>query len=721
MACPSNRTRLVPVAAACALLAAGAAWSQTATLPQVTVSERVAPRQADISGLHVPLREAPLSASVIGADEIAQRGARRLADLTAFDSSVTDAYNAGGYIDYLTVRGFVIDNRFNYRRDGLPINAETAIALENKERIEVLHGTSGLQAGTSAPGGLVNFVVKRPPDRDLRDVRIEYTARASVLAAADLGSRFGADRAFGWRLNIAAEQLRPLVRPLDGERHLVALATDWRIDADRSLQAEIESSHRSQPTQAGFSLLGDTLPAPANPRLNLNNQPWSLPTVFDGLTGSLRYASRINERWKWSAQVGSQQLRTHDRIAFPYGCSAEERYDRYCRDGSFDLYDFRSDNERRRIDAASVSVQGRVHVGSVTHDIGATLLHSQSRQRFGLQAYNYVGTGNVQGTAVTPPDPQTLEPNTQRDERSLEVALHDAIRWNPRWTTWVGLRATRIDRASVRTDGSRPTDHADTLLTPWLAASYRLSKRMLAYASWGEGVESQVVPNRPSQYTNAGAVLPALKSRQWEIGLRGGDARASGSGLRAGVDWQVSYFDIRRPVSNLDACARLGIAPCMGTYDGLAQHRGIETRVQWAQGPWRAGASATLLDAKRRGSRAEPEVNGQAPANVPAQVVRAHAAWRLPALPGAELQGGWQFEGRRAVLPDGSITLPAWHRADAAFHYDTRMGASSVRWTVGVDNLLDRRFWRESPYQFGHVYLYPGAVRTLRLGLTATL
>ncbi|NBQ87408.1 MAG: TonB-dependent siderophore receptor [Betaproteobacteria bacterium] len=721
MACTPHRLCLAPVAAACALLAAASAWSQTATLPQVTVSERVAPVQADISGLNVPLREAPLSASVISADDIAQRGARRLADLTAFDSSVTDAYNAGGYIDYLTVRGFVIDNRFNYRREGLPISAETSIALENKERVEVLRGTSGLQAGTSAPGGLVNYVVKRPVERDVRDVRIEYTARASMLAAADLGSRFGADRAFGWRLNIAAEQLRPLVRALDGERHLVALATDWRIDADRKLQAEIESSHRSQPTQAGFSLLGNTLPTPVNPRLNLNNQPWSRPTVFDGVTGSLRYESRINDRWKWSAQAGSQQLRTDDRIAFPYGCSAEDRYDRYCRDGSFDLYDFRSDNERRRVDAASVSVQGRVNAGGVTNDIGATLLHSQSRQRFGLQAYNYVGTGNVQGTAVTSPDPTTLDQNTNRDERSLELSLHDAIRWNPRWTTWVGLRASRIERASVRTNGSRPTDYADTLVTPWLAVSHRLSTRMLAYASWGEGVESQVVPNRPSQYTNAGAVLPALKSRQWELGLRGGDALASGSGLRAGVDWQISYFDIKRPVSNLDACSRLGIAPCLGTYDGLAQHRGLEARAQWVEGPWRAGASATLLDAKRRDSSAEPEVNGKAPTNVPAQVVRTHAAWRLPALPGAELQGAWQFEGRRAVLPDGSLTLPAWHRVDAALHYDTRMGAQSVRWTVGIDNLLDRRFWRESPYQFGHVYLYPGAVRTLRVGLTASL
>jgi len=82
------------------------------------------------------------------------------ADVVRIDPAVSDAYNAEGYWDYLTIRGFVLDNRYNYRRDGLPINAETSLPLGNKESVEILKGTSGLQAGTSAPGGLVNFVFK---------------------------------------------------------------------------------------------------------------------------------------------------------------------------------------------------------------------------------------------------------------------------------------------------------------------------------------------------------------------------------------------------------------------------------------------------------------------------------------------------------------------------------------------------------------------------------
>ncbi|MFM2208645.1 MAG: hypothetical protein RIQ96_288, partial [Pseudomonadota bacterium] len=101
------RFHLSPAAHATALCIAlplaSAAWAQTsstpgatvvaqATLPRVTVNASPT-AQADVAGFDAPLRELPLSATVIGSDTIEQRGARRLADLTALDSSVTDAYN----------------------------------------------------------------------------------------------------------------------------------------------------------------------------------------------------------------------------------------------------------------------------------------------------------------------------------------------------------------------------------------------------------------------------------------------------------------------------------------------------------------------------------------------------------------------------------------------------------------------------------------------------
>ncbi len=707
---PLNR---ITATLATTVLASSTLWAQDATLKAVTVNDSTAAPQADVTGFgDVPLKEVPISATVVSREQLQQSGARRLADLTQFDASVTDAYNSPGYWDYLSIRGFTLDNRFNYRREGLPISAETSIPLDNKERIEILKGTSGIQAGTSAPGGLVNYVVKRPTQQDLREVRLEATGRASVLAAADLGGRFGADRAFGYRLNLAAEQLRPITRALDGERQLLALATDWRINRDSVLEAEIEWSHKRQPSQAGYSLLGTTLPAAVDPQLNLNNQAWSLPSEFSAFTGTLRFEQAINSQWRWSTQLGSQTLKTDDRLAYAFGCGAEGNFDRYCANGTFDFYDFRSEGERRRQQAAAVSLKGRLGMGAVAHDLSFGLLTSKVRNRFNRQAFNYVGTGNVQGTAVVPADPTLTDESTNRDEKSIEMSVQDAIRWSERFTTWLGLRHTRLERDSVRTDGSRPTSYSDGLTTPWLAASYKLDGDTTFYASWGEGVESQVVPNRAAQYINAGVALPALKSKQLELGVKGG---------RGGLGWQVAAFQIKRPMSNLDACSRLGITPCLGRYDGEAMHRGLEASAQWTGGPWRLGGGVTLIDAKRQGSTAEPATNGKRPTNVPDNVLRAMAAWKVSSVPGLELQGQLSREGERAVLPDGSITLPAWTRLDAALHYSSKLGGTATRWTLGIENLTDKRYWKESPYQFGHVYLYPGAARTLRLSFTASL
>ena len=692
------------------LIGAASAQAQETSLKPVLITGRTEAPAADITGFgDLPLKDVPVSATVIDRQQIESRGARRLADLTQFDSSVTDAYNAPGYWDFISIRGFTLDNRFNFRREGLPISAETTIPLDNKERVEILKGTSGIQAGTSAPGGLVNYVVKRPTERDLREVKLEMTSRSSMLAAADLGGRFGADRVFGYRLNVAHERLRPLVRNADGERHLAALAADWRISGDSVLEAEFEWSHKAQASQAGMSLLGNVLPPPMDPRLNLNNQPWVQPSVFDAFTGTLRFSQAWGADWRWTAQLGTQRLKNDDYTAFPYGCSAEGNYDRYCSDGTFDYYDFRSENEERRQSAGSLNLKGKVRTGAVAHELSFGLLSGRVRNRVEPQAFNWVGVGNIDGTALVPTDP-TGYPSTNRDERSLEFSAQDAIHWNDRFTTWLGVRHTRLRRDAVLTDGSDATSYAQRLTTPWLAASYKLSPGLSVYASHGQGVESEVAPANP-MYSNAGRPLPALKSRQTEIGLKG-----ESQGFR----WGVAAFDIVRPVSDdIGLCELPGT--CTRQADGDARHRGLELSGGMRSGPWMLDGGLTLIDAQREGGTINPALNGKRPVNVPKQVLRAGVAYQVAAVPGLTLQGQASHEGRRAVLPDESIVLPAWTRLDAALRYERTIGTTATTWTLGIDNLAGKRYWKESPTNFGHVYLYPGAPRTVRLSVTAAL
>jgi iron complex outermembrane receptor protein len=376
---------LSPLAAAAALSLALPARAQDAAAPAptttttttITITGRT-PAPA-ISGFgNEPLSSTPISARVVGEGVLQDTGTRELRDLTRLDASFADAYNAEGYYGNLSARGYVLENRFNYRRDGLPINAETPVALENKAGIELLKGTSGIQAGTSAPGGLVNYVVKRP-DRTVRSAILGWRENGTVAAAVDLSQRFGEDDRYGLRLNAAAERLRPQTYDLHGERHLLALAGDVKLTRDTLLEVEVEHSRQSQPSVPGFSMLGDVVPDAhaIDPRINLNNQPWSQPVVFNANTASVRLTQKLEGGWKATAHAMTQRLKTDDRLAFPFGCIAEELANRYCSNGNFDYYDYRSDNERRRSDALDLALSGSVATGSATHQLTAGVLFSR--------------------------------------------------------------------------------------------------------------------------------------------------------------------------------------------------------------------------------------------------------------------------------------------------------------------------------------------------------
>jgi iron complex outermembrane recepter protein len=704
-----DRHRLRPAALAAALClsaAAASAQSQDPAVQTITVVGRNSSNVAGVSGFgDLAVSRLPLSATVIQLGQLEDAGISGLGDLTRLDAGTTDAYNPPGYWSQLAVRGFTLDNRFNYRRDGLPINAETVIPLANKQSLELLKGSSGIQAGTSAPGGLLNLVVKRPEGR-IRSVTLDAAQSNTFGVAVDLGDRAGADGALGWRVNASYEHLDPTMHNSRGHSQMAAVAVDARLGAGRRLEVEFEASRQSQPSTPGFSLLGDRIPdaQDVDPRTNLNNQSWSLPVVMDGQTASLRYTEPLANDVDLVVHAQQQRLRTDDRIAFPFGYFDPETYDcdpcdRYTRDGRFSFWDFRSEDERRTSDALDLSVKGRFQGLGGQHRFHAGVLFSRYKARFQRQAYNLVGVGTVDGLSVVPEDPTLSDENTQRDERSTELHLQDALALNARWSVWAGLRHTRLERQSVRTDGSRPTRYEQSFTTPWLALSRTVGAKGLAYASWGQGIESEVVPNKPSSYINAGETLPALKSRQFEVGYKHRGSR---------FIWSVAAFDIERPAwRDFDELRQI---------DGRSRHRGVELEAEWRAGVWNLRASALALQARREAS-VDPALNGLRPTNVPERSLKLQAAYNVASIPGLALLGFMTYESDRMVLPDNSLATPGWTRIDAGARYTHVVAGHPWVWRLGVDNLANRRAWKEVPYQYEHAYLYPMAPRTMHASL----
>jgi iron complex outermembrane receptor protein len=705
----SRSLPLTPLAAAVFALAGTARAQDAAPVQTVQVTARSISETAGVTGFAQPLARTPIPADVIDTKLLADIGATSLSDLTRIDASLTDSYNAVGYWTTFAVRGFQVDNRSNFRRDGLPINAETVLSLANKSSIEVLKGLSGTQAGTSAPGGLVNLVVKRP-DQDLRDVTLSWVQPGTLGVAADLSQRFGASREFGARVNLSADKFDPSARDARGHARTASIATDWRPDADHLLELEFEHNVQSQPSVPAFSMLGPVVPDPhsIDPKVNLNNQPWSLPVVTQGNTMSLRYTQALSANWRVEAHALQQRLVSNDHLAFAFGGNADcDPCDRFASDGTYALYDFRSDNERRQTRDLDISLAGSFATGPLKHALTVGALQTRFATHFNDEAYNFVGIGNIDGTLVVPSDPSLTTPNTNRTERSSELYLRDTVQIADDWSAWIGVRHSTLHRSSSETSTGSPTfdtNYRQSFTTPWLSLSHQLTAADMLYVSWGQGVESTLAPTH-GEAINHGQSLSATLSRQWEAGWK----------HASGVDsWGLTAYDVKQAYAgDIEVGDDIVFA-----HDGVTHARGLEAEAQTRTGALTLRASA-MLQHVRREQASVATSDGLRPTNIPDRALKLLASYAIPQVTGLGVQANMAYEGPREVLPDNTVQIPAWTRFDLGARYSQSLGATTLVWRAGVDNVFNRRAWREAPYQYDHAYLFPLEARTFHASVEA--
>ena len=277
-----------------------------------------------------------------------------------------------------------------------------------------------------------------------------------------------------------------------------------------------------------------------------------------------------------------------------------------------------------------------------------------------------------------------------------------------RTTAWLGLRHTQLSRSSIQTDGSAAVQDTRGVNTPWMALSHQITPRYTVYASYGYGLEAEVAPNL-ANYTNAGQPLPVLRSTQREMGLKRQSKRTS---------WQVTWFDITRPAiadAGLNCAYNSAANTCTRQMDGQNHHQGLEVSALTKVHAWDFSGSAMWLHAERENATVQANLNGQRPINVPHTVVRGMAQYRFVGMPGLRSGLRISHEGQRNVTENGDIMLPAWTTLDATTHYDTRIHQTPSTWTLAMNNLTNKHYWRESPRQYGQYFLNPGAPRTLRL------
>ena len=639
------------------------------------------------------LVDTPFSVNAWTTQQLQDLQIRLTTDVMKYDASVNDAYNAVGYAEQFSIRGFQLDNEYSYRKDGFAIPGDAPIPLENKETVEVLKGISGFQSGFATPGGIINYVTKRPTNNDLRSITTSISERGTLYGAVDLGG-LSNDKQFGYRINAAEERLRSYVIGANGNRQFISGAFDWHLSTQSLLQFDADYQHRAQISAPGFQLFNGTdLPKGITADMMLNNQPWSKPVDTIDSNIGVRYEYKLDNAWTASVAINKHEFKRNDYTAFPYGCTSGNIPSGYCANGDYDVYDYQSVGEAKSSWGSQALLTGKFSTGSFEHQFATGLSDSQRKDFFGAYVYDLVGTNNIfHPVAVGQSSNTTGTVSLQRTDKEWSAFVQDAMSLNEAWTLHAGIRRLHIDRTQLGVDGYQHSYWVSNL-----ALVYKPAQNTSLYTSFAQGLEHGTVA--PFGTNNQNQMLDPARSKQIEFGVK--------SDLNRDLSVSAALFRIQKPLVYIDVDNNY-------VKNGTAQHTGLElTALGKITSQLSLGASMTALDAIQQDT-GDITQDGKRVLDVPKLKTTIYADYAVADLKGLNLNASWQYSGNKAYTPDNAVIVPGYQVYNVGARYLTRVGNTTTTIRFNVDNVLNKFYWRDATQQLGG-YLFPGAARLYKL------
>ncbi|WP_409017595.1 TonB-dependent siderophore receptor [Caballeronia sp. LZ008] len=633
--------------------------------------------------------ETPFSTTIVTGEELADRQANKLGDVFAQDASVSDnsnPYNA--WASYITVRGMQLDWQNGFKLDGQPYNGYgITMPYEQLESVELLKGLSGFMYGFGAPGGVVNYVTKKPPatDRQIASVDVGYRSTSVWTEHLDLGGRVGPDSVVGYRFNATHEEGKTYN---DGNvrRDSFSLAADARLTRDltATFGALYQERHASGITTAISTAryTGTSLPATlSGGSSTLQTPDQHLNTNLQIYTAGLHY--NLSPDWTLSAT---------------YSFSKSTRYRNegtwYLLDQAGDYDDYRFEGkEGHQLNTFRVMAEGLVKTGALRHQLVFGADYQKQTTDYGANSfYAQLGTGNLYQPNVNRYDSSGFYTYRAADVTQKALFASDTIALTERWSVLGGLRYTNYEQHGYGLDGSTSSTYTQNgVLTPTVALMYKLTPGTTLYASYVESLEAGNVVG--DTYANAGQLLKPLRSKQYEVGVKSQNARWSAT---------AALFRIERG-------AQYANSDNVFVEDGESIFQGAEAGADVRLGrDWTVGADLMWIATHyEKGSTN----NGNRVAGAPGFVAAAHVNYAVPVVPGLTLGADAKFTGNTSLSPSGDIKVPGYLVMNLGATYRTRIAGHNVGLRAAIDNLTNRRYWE---FQYAD-YIQPGEPRTLSL------
>ena len=631
--------------------------------------------------------DVPLTNNVVTREVLDAQGTNTLFGALRNTAGVTRSQLSGSTYDNISIRGILVENRGNYRLNGsLPVINLIDIPLENKERVEVLKGASSMYYGLVPPSGVVNLVTKRAGGVPVTSLATSVNNHGALDAHVDIGRRFGEDNAMGLRVNAVAGKQETGIKNFEGDRQLLAVAYDWKVNRNFSLKADVEHYRKDVSEQAAINLpaaVGGVITVPGVPDNKTNLAGAWQRYAAEATNVLLRGDLVFSDNWSMVMETGRAET-VRDR-----------RYSNFtltnATTGAGTLNIGFTNGQRYVNDNQRVEVTGRIQTGSLQHELTAGYTQNER--------WAYSGTSgtavNVAQNLYNPVDIALMSPTiatigniTTIKDKGLYV--FDRLILSPQWQVLAGLRA------SDYTNQGATSRYTASDVSPNVSLMFKPQAETSIYASYLEGLEE--TGTAPASRANSGEVLPPAVNKQYELGVK---TRAWSN-----VFTQASLFQIRRPLTTVDAGNRFIVG-------GLSEYRGLELSVSGeATQQLAVVASAIFLDAEivtvSSGNTSEL---GKKPENTPRQTLSLFGEYRLKDIQGLAFNAGAYYVGERAVNNANQAWISGYTTYSIGTRYRTKWDNRSVTLQANIDNLTDKDYWATA----GNGLLGTGAPRTLRV------
>ena len=582
-------------------------------------------------------------------------------------------YELGGATySNIAIRGIALQNRTNFRLNGaIPLINLIEFPLEAMDRVEVLKGAAALYYGFVTPSGVVNYVTKRPAQTPIESATFTVNGYGAYGGNVDVSERVNNQNGyFGLRVNAGDFQMNPGVNNYDGYRDFVTLAADWRI-SDRVLMRLDLMRVKETVTEISYLNLSIVNGVPLIP-----NVP---PTTFN-----------MGSTWMKSNQHSEDGLLRTDIILSPEWTILTEEGIAYAgrsrNNDSFQLTNLATGagtltvpfakNQRYQNDNIRAELFGRVTTGPVDQNISVGVSGNLQQQDSPTAPSEKVADNYYNPVPVVQTDLNTVPVvhayNPIRDYGPYAFDRLTTV--DERWQAVVGLRYEEYYNASGAV-APLTTVFRSSTWAPGGSFVYKPTADASIYASYMSGLEESGIAGVTN--SNAGQVLPPLKSTQYEVGTK---AQVFGGTLL-----QLGLFELRHPGTFTNSANAL-------VPNGLALTEGAEFSVSGEIIPSVSVIGSALLLSDRQTNASNPATYGLQTEDTPKQTLSGFALWRTP-LKGFSVSAGVYYAARRAINNSDQAWVGGYTMYSAGVDYAFRVGKGHYVLRCAGDNLTDKRAW----------------------------